>query len=164
MATAAIPPAIVAAARARIGDGRLPPSRSVTDLTSGPTYDLADARFERLELDERDGSPPFELFELRERFVVRLPDEDEPLLLLCDRLRPPLDEPEDRLRPPLDEPEDRLRPPLDEPEDRLRPPPDEPEDRRLPPDDLAAWARLPLPLREPLSSPDCELFFSSPSD
>ena len=132
MATAAIPPAIVAAARARIGDGRLPPSRSVTDLTSGPTYDLADARFERLELDERDGSPPFELFELRERFVVRLPDEDEPLLLLCDRLRPPLDEP---------------------------------EDRRLPPDDdLAAWARLPLPRREPLSSPDCESFFSSPSD
>ncbi|MFL5975180.1 MAG: hypothetical protein ACJ76G_08590 [Solirubrobacterales bacterium] len=91
-----------------------------------------DARFGRLELDERDGSSPLELFVLRERFVVRLRDEDEPLLLLVDRLRPLLEAPEDRLRPP---------------------------------DDLAAWARLPLPRREPLSSPDCESFFSSsPSD
>jgi hypothetical protein len=134
---------------------------------------LEDARFERLELDERDGSPPLELFELRERFVVRLPDEDDPLLLLVDRLRPLLDEPEDRLLPLLEEPDDRPRLPLedpddrrlplpDEPEDRRLPPLDEPEDRRLPPDDLAAWARLRP--REPLSSPDCESFFSSPSD
>jgi hypothetical protein len=126
---------------------------------------LEDARFERLELDERDGSPPLELFELRERFVVRLPDEDEPLLLLVDRLRPLLDEPEDRRLPLLlDEPEDRLLPLLDEPDDRLRLPLEEPDDRRLPPDDLAACARLPL-RREPLLLlADPELSFSSPSD
>jgi hypothetical protein len=116
-----------------------------------------------------------ELFELRERFVVRLPDEDEPLLLLVgrlrplleepeDRLRPPLEEPDDRLRPPLEEPEDRLRPPLEEPEDRLRPLLDEPDDRLRPPDELAACARLPLARREPLPPPDCEASFSSPSD
>lgn len=102
-----------------------------------------DARFGRLELDERDGSSPLELFVLRERFVVRLRDEDEPLLLLVDRPPPRPDGPEDRLPPLLEAAEDRLRPP----------------------DDLAAWARLPLPRREPLSSPDCESFFSSsPSD
>jgi hypothetical protein len=116
---------------------------------------LEDARFERLELDERDGSPPLELFELRDRFVVRLADEDEPLLLLVDRRLPLPDEPEDRRLPLLEPPEDRRLPLLEAPEDRRLPLLDDPDDRRLPPDELAAWARLP---------PDCELSCSSPSD
>src|SRR4051794_4382837 len=145
---------------ARDGRGREGPNRRrpvaaepIRDgLDEWPHQDL-DARFGRLELDERDGSSPFELFELRERFVVRLPDEEEPLLLRVDRPPPPLEAPEDRPRPLLEAAEGRLRPLLEAAEGRLRPP-----------DDLAAWARLPLPRREPLSSPDCDSFFSSPSD